>query len=94
MAWMGSLMNISRIHFNHLSRKGSLNPSDSLMFSLTSAGRVRGSCEVGSPGARSRMAKMIRLMTINVGMAKRVRRRMYWAMAYKVTEQKAKEPFR
>src|SRR5690606_13317332 len=60
---------------------GSSRPSDALMAARVSAEIVSGSWLVGSPGARSSTAKMMKLMTSNVGIATRTRRIRYWVMS-------------
>ena len=57
---------------------GLSNPSEIRIFSRTSGGTVIGRFPVGSFGARSRMAKMMKLITNKVGMAISKRRMMYW----------------
>jgi hypothetical protein len=55
---------------------GSSSPRELRILALTSGGTVIGKFPVGSFGAKSRMAKMMKLITNKVGMAINVRRKM------------------
>src|SRR5258705_2582701 len=39
-------------------------------------------CDIGSPGANARMAKITRLITSSVGMASKERRKIYWLIGF------------
>src|SRR4051812_33501091 len=39
-------------------------------------------CDIGSPGASARMAKITRLITSSVGMASKLRRKIYWLIGF------------